>query len=222
MGVVPGHGRPPDLVPAQPQPAITQLRHGGPLPRRYNRPVMPTFQLVQTVYWLALATWFGGLMFTALVWPVILTTLKEEDPTLPRVLSVNVDHDHASLLAGTLIGAMLRHMAGVQIVCAGFVLVALIAQWLVISEDSLSRLSALARCILFVAAAGMLVYDRRILWPKIWKAREQFLENADNPDAANPIRDRFNRQQQTSMLLMFLQLVLLSLMIIFSSGIMPR
>lgn len=183
---------------------------------------MTAFQLVQSIYWLALTTWFGGLVFIAIAWPVIVTVVKEEDPTLPRVLSVNVDHDHAGLLAGTIIGAIIRHIGFIQLCCAGVVLLMLISQWFVIGENWHNRLSGIARCTFFVGSAIMLVYDRRVVWPKAWKAREQFIENADDPDKANVFREQFIQHQRDSVRLMLYQLVLLSLVVVFSSAITPR
>ena len=48
------------------------------------------FTFMQILYWLALATWFGGLLFIAVAAPVIFRTIHESDPILPTVLSVNL------------------------------------------------------------------------------------------------------------------------------------
>ncbi|MGA2498518.1 MAG: hypothetical protein ABSH20_12290 [Tepidisphaeraceae bacterium] len=183
---------------------------------------MTAFQIVQSIYWLALTIWFGGLVFIAVAWPVIFTVVKEEDPTLPRVLSVNVDHDHAGLLAGTIVGSLIRHIGFIQLCCAAVVLLMLVCQWFVISESWHNRLSGIARCSFFVGSAIMLVVDRYVVWPKAWKAREDFIENADDPDKANVICERFIRHQRESVRLMLYQLVLLSLVVVFSSAITPR
>src|SRR5512145_1435683 len=100
-----------------------------------------TFQLIQTLYWLSLAIWFGGTLFLGLSWPVIFNVLREEDPTLPRVLSVNVDHDHAGLLSGTLVGALIRHFGRIQLTCAGVLLITLVAQWFIIFKDNYGMLA---------------------------------------------------------------------------------
>ena len=39
--------------------------------------------LVQIVYWLALSTWFGGVLFVALSAPVVFNTVRENNPILP-------------------------------------------------------------------------------------------------------------------------------------------
>ena len=58
------------------------------------------FQLVQIVYWLALATWFGGVLFVAIAAPAVFRTVRENNPVLPHVLSVNLEGQHGTLLAG--------------------------------------------------------------------------------------------------------------------------
>ena len=62
---------------------------------------------MQIVYWLALATWFGGVVFVALSAPVVFNTVRQSNPILPRVLSVNVEDQHATLLDGTIVGNLI-------------------------------------------------------------------------------------------------------------------
>jgi hypothetical protein len=180
------------------------------------------FQLIQTLYWLSLTLWLGGTLFIVLCWPIILNVLREEDPTLPRVLSVNVDHDHAALLAGTLVGALVKNFGRIQLACSGIVLATLAAQWFVVVLDSYGMLAGIARGALYFGALGLLLTDRFSVWPRVWAAREAFIEHADDPEIANPIRERFNQNQLTSIRLMLLQLTLLSLMIVFSVMIRQR
>jgi hypothetical protein len=63
--------------------------------------------LVQILYWLALSTWFGGVLFVALSAPVIFRTVREQNPLLPTVLSVNLEGQHGTLLAGSIVGNLL-------------------------------------------------------------------------------------------------------------------
>src|SRR5213079_2005827 len=90
---------------------------------------MILFMLVQTVYWIALSVWFGGLMFISIIWPIIYRTIGEADPTLPTVLSVNLEKSHGSLLAGNIVANILRLFSTIQLGCAGAVLLTLLAQW---------------------------------------------------------------------------------------------
>ena len=86
------------------------------------------FQFVQIAYWLALATWFGAVLFVALAPPVILRTMRDTKPVLPNVLSVNLEGQHGTLLAGTIMGNLIEPLIRLQLVCAGVLLVALAAR----------------------------------------------------------------------------------------------
>ncbi len=52
---------------------------------------MAGFQLIQIVFWLALSTWFGAVLFIAVAAPIIFRTVRESNPVLPMVLSVNLE-----------------------------------------------------------------------------------------------------------------------------------
>lgn len=183
---------------------------------------MTAFQLVQTFYWLALSTWFGGVLFVAVAAPIIFRTVRDANPILPNVLSVNLENQHASLLAGSIVGNILRVLSGVQLGCATVVLLMLISQWLVMDLSTRNVLAGIIRSTLFVGAVVFVLYDRYIVWPKVWKWRDEYIQHADEPDVANPAKDEFDRLHRLSVWLMFVTLILLSLMIVFSSTISPN
>src|SRR5260370_36766005 len=91
---------------------------------------MQLFPIVQIVYWLSLSTWFGGVLFIAIAAPVIFRTVREQRPLLPTVLSVNLENQHADLLAGSIVANLLEGLTRVDLVCAGGVLLGLAVQWL--------------------------------------------------------------------------------------------
>ena len=176
--------------------------------------------LVQVVYWLALSTWFGGVLFIAASAPVIFRTVKESDPLLPTVLSVNLEGQHGTLLAGTIIGNLISMLSRVELICAGVLLLSIGAQWLLVDLHNEWNLASTAvRSGLYLAATGIVLYDWRLLWPKIWKAREDFIAHADDPEIANPARDRFHQLQRQSVTLLTLLTFLLLGMILFSATI---
>jgi hypothetical protein len=177
-------------------------------------------QLVQIVYWLALATWFGGVLFVALAAPVIFRTVRENNPLLPHVLSVNLEGQHSTLLAGSIVGNLLRMLARVQIGCAAAVLATLIAQWFLIDLGRGAQfLSAIMRSALFVAAVVLALYSWRVVEARLWRYRQTYLDNADDPDVANPAKEQFDRYHRESV--MVLQFILFALlgMVFFSAGI---
>jgi hypothetical protein len=180
------------------------------------------FQLVMIVYWLALATWFGGVLFVALAAPVVFKTVRDANPILPGVLSVNLDGQHGTLLAGSIVGDLLRRLAQVEIGCAAVLLVTLILQPFVVDVRETNLTAYVLRLALFVAAAGVMAYDRWILWPRIWKRREEYLDHADEPDVANPAKEAFDKLHAQSVTLLGGVLFLLLGVILFSGGMTPK
>ena len=183
---------------------------------------MILFMLVQTVYWIALSVWFGGLMFISIIWPIIYRTIAEADPTLPTVLSVNLEKSHGSLLAGNVVANILRLFSAIQLGCAAALLVMLLAQWGVMDLSPRNKLHAIIRVVLFVAAAAIVLFDRYSVWPKLMQHRQTYIDHADEPDIANPAKDQFDHYQHEAMRLLFFQIILLSLLMIFSAVVTPR
>ena len=176
----------------------------------------PLFDFVQIVYWLALATWFGGVLFIALAAPIILRTVSESDPTLPTVLSVNLEGQHATLLGGMVISNLIRMLLRIEIGCAIALGITLVAQWAMRAQDWPTEL---LRTAMFVAAVVLILYDWLLVWPRITQHRQQYIDHADEPEVANPAREQFNRYQRESLLLLMFVVALLLGMIVFSASI---
>jgi len=183
---------------------------------------MILFMLVQTVYWIALSVWFGGLLFISIIWPVIYRTISDADPTLPMVLSVNLEKSHGSLLSGNIVANVLRLFSTIQLGCAGVLLLMLLAQWGVMDLLPRNKLHAIIRSVLFLLACVIVIYDRYVVWPKLMQHRQTYIDHADEPDIANPAKDQFDRYQNEEMRLLFFQIILLSLVMIFSAVVTPR
>jgi hypothetical protein len=176
----------------------------------------PLFDFVQIVYWLALSTWFGGVLFIALSAPVIFRTIRESDPVLPTVLSVNMEGQHGTLLGGTIMSNLLAMLLRIELGCAGVMLIAIVAQWSMHVQD---WLTALVRTALFVAAVILVIYDWQLVWPRIVKHRQEYIDHADEPEVANPARAQFNRYQRESLILLMSVVTLLLGVIVFSTSI---
>jgi hypothetical protein len=178
------------------------------------------FQLVQTVYWLALSVWFGGAMFIGVAVQAIHRTVRENNPVLPHVLSVNLEGQHSTLLAGTIVGNLISALARIEIVCAAVLILALGSQWFLIDlTDPWVKVSAFVRSALCLAATGVVIYDGWFRWPKIMKARQEFIDNADDPEKANPASERLDRLQRDSEMLLMILVFLLLGIILFSGNI---
>jgi len=176
----------------------------------------PVFAFFQIVYWLALATWFGGTLFVAIAAPVVFRTVRENDPVIPTVLSVNLEGQHGTLLAGSIVSNLIGRLAQIEWICAVAVGVSIAVQWALHVQD---WSIALVRTVLFVAAVVLLVYDRRFVWPKISRNRQQYIDHADEPEVANPAREQFNRHQRESEMLLMIAVALLLGIIVFSTSI---
>jgi hypothetical protein len=175
---------------------------------------------VQIVYWLALSTWFGGVLFVALAAPVIFNTVRESNPILPTVLSVNLEGQHSTLLAGSIVGNLIERLMRIEYACAAALLLTLTAQWaLVRPMAGANFISALLRSALYVGAVGLIVYHARVLWPRMMAKRQAYLDHADEPDVANPAKDDFDRYQRESVTVLTITLAMLLGMVLFSAGI---
>ena len=180
------------------------------------------FQLVQIVYWLALATWFGGVLFVAMAAPVVFRTVRESNPVLPHVLSVNLEGQHGTLLAGSIVGNLLARLARLQLACGGLLLLTLVAHFYVADLGGNNQTAAIIRTALFLAACALALYDGWVVWPQLWRHRQEFIDHADEPEVANPAKDEFDRGQRRSVTLLMAVLFLLLGVILFSGNISPR
>src|SRR3954469_12395058 len=90
------------------------------------------WDIVQILYWLSLSTWFGGVLFVAITAPLILKTVRENNPILTGVLSVNLEGQHGTLLGGSIVGRIMAILMRVELACAGVMLVALAGQIILI------------------------------------------------------------------------------------------
>lgn len=176
----------------------------------------PLFDFVQIVYWLSLSTWFGGVLFIALAAPVIFRTIRESDPTLPTVLSVNLEGQHGTLLGGTIMSNLVSMLLRIELGCAAVMLVTIIAQWAMHVQD---WFTAFIRTALFVAAVIIVIYDWQGVWPRIVRHRQEYIDHADEPEVANPARTQFNRYQRESLILLMAVVALLLGVIVFSTSI---
>jgi hypothetical protein len=179
------------------------------------------FQIVQIVYWLALSTWFGGVLFIAIAAPVIFRTVRESNPVLPAVLSVNLEGQHSTLLAGSIVGNLLAQLLQVQLACFAVLMLTMLGQLFVadISESNLAV--AILRLVLCAGAGGVVIYSWAVLWPRIQALRTEYIEHADEPEVANPAKDEFDREHRRSVMMM--QVVLFGLLgiVLFSGNIAP-
>ena len=189
----------------------------SPCPLVSSNSGMQLLPIVQIVYWLSLSTWFGGVLFIALAAPVIFRVVREQKPMLPTVLSVNLENQHADLLAGSVLASLLNMLGRIQVFCAAGTLLALLGQWFYVRNAEHSVfIQMIVRTGLFVAAALLVAYDRLVIWPRMNRHREQYLDHADEPEVANPAKDEFDRYQRENVLVLMILVSVLGGMVLFS------
>ncbi len=175
--------------------------------------------LIQILYWLALATWFGGVLFVAVAAPIIFRTVRESNPVLPTVLSVNLEGQHGTLLSGSIVGNLLGTLVRIELLCAAVLGVAIAAQWFFVDRSVPNVVAPLVRSALYLAALVLVLYDWRVVWPKVWKFRQEYIDHADEPEVANPAKDQFDRYHGESVRILSIRLAILLAIVLFSGNI---
>ena len=177
-----------------------------------------TFIVVQILFWIALSTWFGAVLFVAVAPRIIQKTVRESNPILPTVLSVNLEGQHGTLLAGTVVAALTLPLQKLELVCSGLLLLAIIGQWVVLAPTGSSTVLPIMRTAMYFAATVLLIYDWRVVWPRILSFRQQYLDHVDEPEVANPALDQYEKfQRESEMILQFIMGLLIGL-ILFSAS----
>ncbi len=171
-------------------------------------------QLVLVLYWLSLSTWFGGVLFIAMAVPVIVRTMKESDD------ASGLDEDRRVLLTGTVIENLFAALVRIEALCAGVLLILIIAQWILIGlHGGAVLITGIIRSAVFLGAAILTIYQWRVLEPRAVKLRRELVASVDNPEALDPARRQFEQHSQEIYTLLAIQGFLLMGMILFSVSI---
>jgi hypothetical protein len=111
----------------------------------------------------------------------------------------------------------LKALLRVQLACAAAILLALIGQWLMLYPDQLYSL--VIRTALYIAAVVLTIYDWRVVSPRIYKYRQEYIDHADEPEIANPAKEQFDRYHGESVTLLTVELAALLGLVLFSASI---
>ena len=60
------------------------------------------------------------------------------------------------------------------------------------------------------------LYDWKVISPRLASNRRRFIDNADNPDIANPALEQYDHDQREAAFLLYLQVAMLLGAILFS------
>ncbi len=108
-----------------------------------------------------------------------------------RCAERDLEGQHSTLLAGSIVANILRRLVNIELICAALLALALIAHPFVIdlggSSQALAsnRAAAVLRSLMFVGAAGIVVFDWLVVWPRLLKFRTEYIDHADEPEIAN-------------------------------------
>lgn len=149
--------------------------------------------LIDAIYWLTLSAWFGAVLVSAMIPPIIHKTINDADPTLPLVLSVNLDKQHSILLAGGVVSEILKMLFRLEAICALVFLPALVGKWFMVDVTGPNVIMPLMVTALYLISVAFVLYGWRVVYPKVIRHRERYIENADDPDIANAELDSFDR-----------------------------
>src|SRR5947207_8270985 len=127
------------------------------------------FTFVQIAYWIALSTWFGAVLYVAMAPPIIVRTVRESNPLLRTVLSVNLEGQHGTLLAGSIVAKLVEPLLILELFCSGALLITIILQWIILHPQGKQIVEPAMRGALYLAATVFLIYDWRVVWPRIWR-----------------------------------------------------
>jgi len=174
---------------------------------------------ILVIYWISLSTWFGSVLAIALSAPVIFKTVEDAKPILSNVLSVNLDGQHSTLLAGSIVVNLVQKLHVLELICGSALLLMLIGQAIALNMTSTNLATIGVRGVLLAGAAGIMLFDWRAVWPRLEKNRSEYIDHADEPDVANPAKDRFDNDQRLTVNLLVLRLALLLGLILFSSNV---
>ncbi len=169
------------------------------------------------LYWFALAAWFGATLFLVLAVPIIHAAVERADPTLPTVLSVNLDGRHSALLGGQIVDDLLKRLWPIELVAMVAMTFAQLGEWIVILNNGGDILLPAVRTGLLVIAAVVAGYGSRVVRPRAAGHRERYVEVADDLEAAAEAAEAGNRDQGEIMSLLTMELFALAGLVLFAA-----
>ncbi len=179
------------------------------------------FPLVQAIYWFGIAAWFGTAVAVLISINSIFRTIKEHDPTLPKVLSVNIDGDHATLLAIDLLVSLLKLLNLVAIFGGTLVMVGGVGQLFLAETGGPRRVELILRGMLLLCSVLLVIYGWRFTTPKLARGLKTYIDQADDPEARSKNRDQIIRCYRDAVVATGALACTLGGLILFSANIVP-
>jgi hypothetical protein len=178
--------------------------------------VQSLYWLIETSYWAALSVWLGLTLSTLLRMPGLFRTMSEQDPTLPGVLSVNLDAQHATLLALRLIEDDLWLITRLGMVCAGVLVIGTTAHMVLTTETASMMIRSVIRAVAILAAVALALIVWFVAAPSSRSARLQYIAAADDTETALPARQRLETAHRRQVAAVFALAMALLAAVVFS------
>jgi hypothetical protein len=158
---------------------------------------MLAFRLVQGFYWLFLGAWFGALVMLVIAAAITFKTVRSYQPVITTAPynDPGLNAPHADVLAGGVVGNVLRGLAVVQIVCALGVLLCIVLQCTAFADrlaGGLTGLPNLLRILLVAVPVLCLAIDVSIISPRVWHYRVQMYNPALSVEVRAAARQQFD------------------------------
>ena len=148
---------------------------------------MTAYRLVAGCYWLFLGTWFGALVMLVIAAGITFATVRSYQPTLraePYARLTDAEPDR--VLAGGIVGNVLRGLAVVQVICALALGACLLLQCTILRPHLAVPVGDWRNCLriaLIALPTLVLILDLTVVSPRIWRLRE-VMYDPDQPSAA--------------------------------------
>lgn len=159
---------------------------------------LAVFRLTQGVYWLSLGAWFGAVVMLVIAAAITFGTVRQFHPALglePYNHPSLVDRA-APILAGSVVGNMLKGLALIQSVCAASVIGCVVLQCTVFREHIQGGMRGwpnLLRVVLIAGPIAILAADRLVLTPRVWEQRNAMYDQNTSDEARSTAKGRFDR-----------------------------
>ena len=179
------------------------------------------YQVIQILYWLVLSIWFGGVVFVVLAAPAVFRAVGQRELRLPDITAAALRGEHQTLVAGDVVAGLLQRLGQIQLLCLGAMLPLLLATTFFMTS-SLQWLTLGEKALLYALSAGVVLYDRWKRFPITLRARQRYIEHADEPEVADLAKAEFEASHRASERAYHLIVFLLLLLVLVSANPEPR
>lgn len=183
------------------------------------------FRLVQGFYWLSLGSWFGAMLMLVIAATVTFKTVRAHQVTLGAE-----PYNHPAfaqqadgILAGGIVGNVLKGLGRLQIICAAAVVLAVVLQCTVFADripGGVLGAGNLIRVLLILIPVGVLVVDQAVITPRVWEHRAVMYDPDQSEQARTEARAQFDRYHKLNERIVGTAMLLLAVSVIASAFVL--